>query len=254
MAPARTDQCFLMRGVDNTTWAFDQGKVSDRGLHDTALIGIGVVENTYPIHGLPEGVVPGLQFGERLSDEHAARLPGVIGVFGTSRRPRIPPQLSRVTEMPREVNQVVSERLRSVIEELEPGVHQFIPVRYVDGRTGKPVYEDMRWFYFNVLTWIPPNELFDVHAMGTEVDVRAVHNRRKLMYFSTVKNRYVVSAKCLQSTLSGKMIWRTGSYITKENDKMVAPTEIFCRSEVMEAVKAHDIRGVRFIAVPVGST
>lgn len=260
MAHKRRLRCYMMDGYVGNSWTLDGGPYSDTGLFHPEFSSAGAVrQETFPDHGLAEGKVPLLQFGEYLPPEYAARLRHPARVVGFNQSRKIPADISRSADIISSPNYVVSSRFRDVVEQLEPGVHQFIPVQLVNHWTDEPVYRDTEWFYFNVLTWIRPDLFFDLEAMGENVkketfNVTTVSGIKRTYNFIKIGGLnydYNISGRAMLDKLGDKKIWRTGTYTAPNFDYYCTANFMFARAEVREAMKAAGIKGASFAERPV---
>lgn len=84
----------------------------------------------------------------------------------------------------------VAPEVRDLIEELEPGVHQFIPVEIVRGRGKKPIYRidgrilDHPYYLFNVQIQVDP-----VWIERSEVQVHSFPGRPDYVYMKRLPTR-----------------------------------------------------------------
>lgn len=115
-------------------------------------------EGNWPGIGFEEGKVPYLIFGEYFKAEELKLFPKKMLVKPMKKNAKLPKR--------REAHfGVISAKYKKLIETLDPGVHQFIPVAFEHYETGEAIYADTEWFRFNCLHWFEPDKLFDLEAM-----------------------------------------------------------------------------------------
>jgi len=103
---------------------------------------------------LEEGYIPSFSQGEEIPVHIISKIPKLIIIY-KGKRAKFPERLDDY------IWRQVNEPLRDMIEELEPGVHQFFPVEYIYDETGEKIYTDQNWYMFNIAVTLPARELID---------------------------------------------------------------------------------------------
>ena len=241
------------------TWGYNKGTIEDCGLYDPRFSRVEAVwQGTYPDPGVPEGKVPNMNFGERLGPEMIARVPAVVEVGRrTGKHPR---DINVITDGEFGQNKIVSQRLNDVIEALEPGVHQFFPFHFINGVTREPIWTDVPWYWFNCTTWVAPDVLFDVEAMGdlikhtTNPPYGQAKEERHNVSFSPLLRRedFIIRRSAVEAHLRSKHLWVTSRYFKDErNSVLIAPVS-FCSQDFRLACKAAGLKGGHFTEFRIG--
>jgi hypothetical protein len=255
-------------GSGTSSWGYSKGlDGNDRGIYNAKFSSLGAVANgRYPDHGLVEGKVPRLFYGEFLPPDMAAKLKNPITARGINARTfsKIPKDLAALTDGEFGYDPVVSGRFKAVVEAMEPNVHQFISVSFVNGVTNEPVWTNMDWYYFNVQTWVAPDKFFKIEDMSDIVSIELLTKEnnpvpnmwgKKYISFDAIRHNYVIRKKHLESELSQKHIFVMSRYVAELGDSVEAivstQPHFFCTREMRGAFKDAGLRGGHFNEKPV---
>ena len=121
--------------------------------------------DSYPGATIVEGNTGRLELVDDTLDGGTNLRPEYVGFSGRRVKPESVPKVIRwdtrrkLLDYETVFHQTVSDRFRQLIEEIEPGVHQFEPVRFI-AKNGEELSN--RWF------WQVCNRLDTVHAERTE--------------------------------------------------------------------------------------
>lgn len=245
-----------------STWGYDKGELQYHGLYDPRFSRVeSVWQGTYPDPGLEPGKVPLMVFGERLGQDMLDALPKTIPVGGHTPNTagKHPRDINILTDGEFGSNKIVSQRLKDVIEELEPGVHQFVPFSFVNCVTGEPIWTDIPWYYLNITTWIAPDVLFDWEAMGDAVKIEELPPRghasghRIMMSFPLWFDykQYLVRRSAVESDLRSKHLWVTSRYYKAIDRPVLIQPAAFCSETFQLACKAAGLKGGHFTKLKV---
>jgi len=123
---------------------------------------------------------------------------------------------------------LASDRLKDLIEELEPGVHQFLPITEAVGTEGKPL--ERAFYFLNILTRLSAVVEEKSTVEWAEIKFGARFMKTKLV----AKNDFRLVLK--RSVIDGHHIWRG------TRDEL--STFLFCSDELKERMVHAGMRPV----------
>jgi hypothetical protein len=240
-------------GVRTSPW-------NDRGLYHPKFSSAGCLHaGTYPDHGLAEGKIPILIHGERLLPDMAVKLDNPLLFSGMGKKMNnYPASLLDRSDGSLYGNPFVSERFRGAVEQMEPGVHQFIPTAAAKFDTKEPLWTNTDWYYF-ILNWIGPNRLFKTEAMEhipnfvkrQEVPPFKLGGKeylgRQTISYSSIIHKHIIRSSALEGPLKGKYIWITSSYVDDDLNRIRTERRIYSTSEMRKAFKNAGVKAIKFL-------
>lgn len=245
-----------------STWGLDLTNANDRGLFHPKFSSISAVpQGNYPDNGLPEGRYPALIYGEFLPLEFAGKLKNPISAHSLNarNRGRLPADIAALGDGSFSRQPVVSSRFKAVIEDMEPGKHQFIPATFVNGdrEPPKPVWGDTEWYYFNLLNWVEPDRLFNVEAMGgaiTRAPLPAAYGRsdRVRIQFPTSGSRHSVVSREFLEEFRVSNFFVTSEYLTENLSIIRIDPGFYCTDDARAAFKDAGLKGGHFYRLEQG--
>lgn len=223
------------------------------GISDPRFPGLGwALREDWPslLYDKPD-VAPSLLTGERLTPDLVERLwrPIRVELLGeralTREFPNKLPHWLVVSGVP-----VISARVMSIIEAIEPNRHQFFPVRMEAWDTADALFVDQKFGYLNVLNWVAPDLLYDLEAMagapGIESDtVRAVTDVEAAPEFAgpvkwttiSIQNYNFSTWLIRPDWVGAGHILSTGSYSKGRFTRISAANMVFISDELWTALK-----------------
>lgn len=206
------------------------------------------VAGTLDPYHVPDGKFPLLHYGERLGSSDWSKLPSDV-----SRHPvnlKRPPKPT-LRDVAGGLNPFVSQRTRDLLEEIDPENHQFHPVTIRCAATKERLQPDTDFFYWNVLTWIAPESILDLEAMGVRMELRQAARRRAMRDVVCVSvpykhgTEYIFSANKWKHDAGGKQIFWTTPYMT-ETKSVSGPHLLVFSQPAYRAFESASIRGLSF--------
>ncbi|HJQ61204.1 MAG TPA: DUF1629 domain-containing protein [Vineibacter sp.] len=223
------------------TFVFQFPKMTRRPLfHSERIGGYGLTDDE---PSETTGVVPSVLCGERIPQNLLPLFPKMIDLKPVSNAAKKRGSF-RVPDI-MEFSVFVSERARGVIEEVEPGVHQFIPVKFRNADTGEVI--PTQFYFFNVLNWVPADELFDLERCPSESH-RTLHSMaedshpRTTLFINYLSRNLVFRRKWFETSI----LVREGSVLRNSDLRISGNAILFVREEFRRAAKAARLTGLSF--------
>lgn len=208
---------------------------------------------------LKEGYIPSFAEGMKIPEEMLSAVPKTILISKVSKRAKFPEKLDDY------IWRQVNEPLRDMIEELEPGVHQFFPVGHIDGDTGEKLYTDQNWYMFNIATTLPAMEIIDFehsNLLGVERKHRENPEKKIIVETTNIDTSFVFPNFGLvfkKDLFPNNHIWRLMSYLALNKvidgvtykERVNIRNEIYVSDTFAEEFKKRGFVGMKFYDIPV---
>jgi hypothetical protein len=174
------------------------GGASETGVSDWRFSALGhSLGPEWPILSHSREMKSTLSTSERLTPDLVARLDADIPIEmrenedgseheAIAPTPLFPAQLPDIFMQAEVV--FVSRRVKEIVESFEPGRHQYFPVAFHAKDSGRRMYEEQGFHYWNVLTWVPPDLLYDFEAMNGEPGVEIAKPPPRPDYIETFRD------------------------------------------------------------------
>ena len=240
-----------------SSWGLDMTNANDRGLFHPRFSSITAVpQGNYPDIGLPEGRYPALGYGEFLPPEFAKKLKNPIPAHNLNVRNRgkLPVDIAALGDGSFSRQPIVSSRFKAVIEAVEPGKHQYIPVTFVNGDLDvpEPVWSDTEWYYFNLLNWVEPDRFFNVEAMGSAITRAQLpvaygrSDRVRIQFPTSINKDFIVRREFVQEKCQGSKLFVTSEYLTEDLSIVRVDPGFYCTDGMRAAFKDAGLKGGHF--------
>lgn len=73
----------------------------------------------------------------------------------------------------------ISEKIKNIFEEFDPGMHQHFPIDIIDGKTGEKLEQYGQYYLLNICKSVGAWEVYDIEAMKAEGHFRTIIQEAK---------------------------------------------------------------------------
>jgi hypothetical protein len=194
-------------------------------------------------------VLPRIDVGQYLPPQQVLkwRAPVLVELYGERRGMRSFP--SRTLEA-HFLNHLacVSGRARDIIERIEPGRHQFIPVKFQTWDTGEELYPDQDMQILNILNWIAPDQFYDFKAMPQGYHEMGQEECGEPFIYRIAPS-YLRDFRIRPEWLGTGHLFRTGDYSPRPGVYWHSPPAVYASEELnvalVEGLPAGTVNSVR---------
>ena len=197
------------------------------------------------------GTYPQLCFGEILPPSVAEFVPKTA--IYTLKRPR--KSVFKPTDAKPSSRFIISSKLKDILDHLEPGVHQYFPIRTSIQVGDKEIYSHDGYYLLNIGTLLKGFSSLNMEAMGKYLtEEKKILPDGRVLFSSKidVDRKNIV----LQAGVTGRFhIWRTasgsiGSDLNADGAHFeMGPTQIFISDRLFEICQRDGVRGMRFLEI-----
>lgn len=111
--------------------------------------------------------MPWLYTGERIPDEHLDKIPRKLAIV-------VQPGRKYATGLLRDFGRLMhlllTERAKTFVERLDPGIHQFFPISFFRKDNGEPMFGGEIYYLFNVCAKAKPTDIFPFEVVRRRLD------------------------------------------------------------------------------------